>query len=145
MDAFNKLPMVDWIITSPPYYGMQTYIPDQWLRLWFLGEEPKVKYSDHRQLEHTNPEIFISNLHSVWKNLISISRKKTNLVIRFGGIPNKNVDPLFIVKNSLAKTGWKIKTIKSAGFSSNGRRQADHFSIPINKPMEEYDVWAMPE
>ena len=25
------------VITSPPYYGMRTYIPDQWLRSWFLG------------------------------------------------------------------------------------------------------------
>jgi hypothetical protein len=24
-----------WIITSPPYYGMRTYLPDQWLRAWF--------------------------------------------------------------------------------------------------------------
>ena len=25
------------VITSPPYYGMRTYIQDQWLRHWFLG------------------------------------------------------------------------------------------------------------
>jgi len=23
----------DWVITSPPYYGMRTYIQDQWLRI----------------------------------------------------------------------------------------------------------------
>jgi hypothetical protein len=28
-----------WIITSPPHYGMRTYLPDQWLRNWFLGGE----------------------------------------------------------------------------------------------------------
>jgi hypothetical protein len=27
----------DWIITSPPYYGMRTYVQDQWLRYWFMG------------------------------------------------------------------------------------------------------------
>lgn len=25
-----------WVITSPPYFGMRTYRPDQWLRNWFL-------------------------------------------------------------------------------------------------------------
>src|SRR5262245_39292813 len=30
-----------WVITSPPYYGMRTYIPDQWLRYWFLGGPDK--------------------------------------------------------------------------------------------------------
>ena len=28
---------VDMIITSPPYFNMQTYAWDNWLRLWFLG------------------------------------------------------------------------------------------------------------
>jgi DNA methylase len=26
-----------WVITSPPYHGMRSYFPDQWLRDWFLG------------------------------------------------------------------------------------------------------------
>ncbi|MEN2974239.1 MAG: DNA methyltransferase [Candidatus Caldarchaeales archaeon] len=28
---------VDLVITSPPYFNMQTYAWDNWLRLWFLG------------------------------------------------------------------------------------------------------------
>ena len=28
---------VDLILTSPPYFNMQTYAWDNWLRLWFLG------------------------------------------------------------------------------------------------------------
>ncbi len=30
---------VDMIITSPPYFNMQTYAWDNWLRLWFLGHD----------------------------------------------------------------------------------------------------------
>jgi len=29
--------LFSWVITSPPYFGMRTYRPDQWLRNWFLG------------------------------------------------------------------------------------------------------------
>ena len=28
---------VDLVVTSPPYFNMQTYAWDNWLRLWFLG------------------------------------------------------------------------------------------------------------
>ncbi len=35
LKVFSNIPKIHWIITSPPYYGMTTYIPDQWLRLWF--------------------------------------------------------------------------------------------------------------
>lgn len=30
---------VDLIVTSPPYFNMQTYAWDNWLRLWFLGHD----------------------------------------------------------------------------------------------------------
>jgi hypothetical protein len=35
----------DLIVTSPPYYGMRTYVSDQWLRAWFLGGPPQVPYA----------------------------------------------------------------------------------------------------
>jgi len=36
-DCLQQLSKVSVIITSPPYYGMQTYYTDQWIRNWFLG------------------------------------------------------------------------------------------------------------
>ncbi|MBU6428866.1 MAG: DNA modification methylase, partial [Cyanobacteria bacterium REEB65] len=32
-DTFRNVPEARWIVTSPPYFGMRTYLPDQWLRL----------------------------------------------------------------------------------------------------------------
>jgi hypothetical protein len=48
----------DWVVTSPPYYGMRTYIPDQWLRNWFVGGPSAVDYSNANQLHHGSPEDF---------------------------------------------------------------------------------------
>lgn len=31
----------DFMLTSPPYYGVANYYYDQWLRLWMLGEAPQ--------------------------------------------------------------------------------------------------------
>lgn len=53
---------VDWIITSPPYYGLRTYLPDQWLRRWFLGGPSEVEYSAEGQILHSSQEDFASDL-----------------------------------------------------------------------------------
>lgn len=52
----------DWIITSPPYYGMRTYIPDQWLRNWFVGGSEVVDYSNREQVVHSSPDEFAADL-----------------------------------------------------------------------------------
>ncbi len=44
-----------WVVTSPPFYGMKTYLPDQWLRHWFVGGPPVVDYSPGEQLVHSEP------------------------------------------------------------------------------------------
>ena len=45
-------------ITSPPYYGMRTYVQDQWLRMWFLGGEEEINYENQDQLCHSSHETF---------------------------------------------------------------------------------------
>jgi len=42
---------IDLVVTSPPYFNMQTYAWDNWLRLWFLGYD----YEEiGKKLFHTN-------------------------------------------------------------------------------------------
>jgi len=133
---------VRWIITSPPYYGMRTYIPDQWLRSWFLGGDPIVDYSSEGQVKHSSPEVFAQQLGQVWRNVGAVCTPDAQLIIRFGGINDRQVDPLLIVKQSLKDTGWLVKAVQSAGVASKGRRQAAHFSGRTTKAIEEHDVWA---
>jgi hypothetical protein len=144
-NTFSQLPnkaRVDWVITSPPYYGMRTYLPDQWLRLWFAGGSPTVDYSTSGQLDHSNPANFAAQLRKVWLNVGAVCQPGARLIIRFGGINDRKVAPLPILKQSLEDSGWRIQTLKSAGYASQGRRQALHFSNANKKALEEYDVWA---
>lgn len=138
--AFQE--QVTWVITSPPYYGMRTYIPDQWLRLWFLGGSPEVSYSMNGQVSHKSPEEFADELHTVWKNVGNVCKPDATMVIRFGGINDRKADPLGVLYSSLFDTGWEILSTASAGFSTNGRRQAMHIKEGVGAPKEEYDVWA---
>lgn len=132
-----------WIITSPPYYGMRTYRPDQWLRNWFLGGSETVDYTNHGQVVHSCPEAFAADLQAVWRNVAEVSESSARMVIRFGGISDRRVDPLEIIKHSLKGTGWRIQTIRQAGNASHGKRQADAFLRRESKPLAEFDIWTV--
>jgi len=75
-----------WVITSPPYYGMRTYRPDQWLRNWFLGGPETVDCTNCDQVVHSSPEAFAADLSKVWQNAARVSVPGAQMVIRFGGI-----------------------------------------------------------
>ncbi len=130
-----------WVVTSPPYYGMRTYRPDQWLRNWFLGGVDRVDYSNHGQIVHSAPDDFSRDLAAVWRNAAAVCAPQADMVIRFGGICDRKSDPLDLIKASLAGTGWRIRTIVHAGTASAGRRQADSFLRTPSRPMAEHDIW----
>lgn len=47
---------------------MRTYGPDQWLRHWFLGGPPDVRYGSEGQLtRQPNQAAFVSALAGVWR------------------------------------------------------------------------------
>jgi hypothetical protein len=131
-----------WIITSPPYYGMRTYIPDQWLRYWFIGGPSQVDYSNESQLSHQSPTCFTDQLWLVWKNLASVATDDASLIVRFGGIADRKADPLDILRRSFEGSPWVLRTVRSAGSADSGRRQAIHFGTTSHAPKTEYDVWA---
>lgn len=133
----------DWVITSPPYYGMRTYIPDQWLRNWFVGGPDIVDYSNNNQIVHSSPDNFVSDLRKVWRNAACASSDGATMVIRFGGISDRRVEPLDLAKSSLYESGWRITTILKAGSALQGKRQADSFLRTKSEPMIEYDIWAV--
>lgn len=132
----------NWVITSPPYYGMRTYIPDQWLRNWFVGGPDMVDYTNRDQVIHSSPEDFVADLRRVWRNAATVCTDDARLVIRFGGITDRRANPLDLVKSSLAGSGWRIATIRKAGSAMEGKRQADTFLRTKTTPLVEYDVWA---
>lgn len=139
----NRISQFNWVVTSPPYYGMRTYIPDQWLRNWFVGGPDYVDYSNRDQVTHRSPDIFASDLRKVWQNVASVCAEDARMVIRFGGITDRGAAPLDLIKASLSKSGWRIQTVCKAGSASEGKRQADTFLRSRSKPLEEYDLWTI--
>lgn len=135
---------IDWIITSPPYLGLRTYRPDQWLRNWFVGGSPDVDYSQDGQLQHRQ-DSFAAELARVWTSAAQLSRAGTQLVIRFGALPSVPVDLEKLLRESFADShcSWSVLDVSDAGTASNGKRQSGQFGRSGAAPVREIDLRAV--
>lgn len=132
-----------WVITSPPYFGMRTYLPDQWLRHWFLGGPEVVQYEQSGQLGHGSPERFIEDLSQVWQNMAAQCVDGARMVVRFGGISSRSQEPAELMLASLRNTPWKVKEIKPVPPAPKGRKQSSTFLHTENRSVQEYDFFCV--
>jgi hypothetical protein len=141
--AFRNIPKASITITSPPYYGMRTYVQDQWLRMWFLGGPDQINYETRDQVCHTGHDAFIADLAKVWRNVRKHSLPRAHLYVRFGALPSAKCDPIFLLRSSLEDAGgWRIVSVRPAKTSQAGKRQADQMGHQ-SEPAEEYDFHAV--
>jgi len=114
------------VVTSPPYLGMRTYRPDQWLRHWFIGGPADVDYSRPDMLPAAPQPAFIAALGEVWAATAKLCLPEATLAVRFGSLPSMPGDPESVLRASLAasEAGWKVESVTSAGPSTLGKRQA---------------------
>lgn len=133
----------NWVITSPPYYGMRTYASDQWLRNWFLGGPPSVNYEVPGELQHTGEDQFVKGLAKVWRATSAKCENGAHLVIRFGSIPSIRKCPQDLLIRSLneADCGWHLRAMVPTGVPTLSSRQASQFSSP-GSYIEEMDFYA---
>lgn len=138
----------DLVITSPPYYGMRTYVADQWLRNWFVGGPSEVPYGSEGQLAHQPSQTaFVSALAEVWRTAASRCTAKGRLVIRFGALPSAKASPEKLIVSSLreAGAGWLVRDVRPVGIPSPHRRQAEQFNGSnrvVGRAIDEIDVTA---
>ena len=116
------------VITSPPYYGMRTYVQDQWLRNWFLGGPDSIDYSAGPQLDHGGQQSFAASLGKVWRNIANraASSESLHMYVRFGIIPSASVDAKRLFRASLEESGapWRLVSTRAAESADAGKRQA---------------------
>lgn len=132
---------ISYVVTSPPYYGLVTYVQDQWLRNWFVGGPDSVDYGRGEQLSHESPEAFAAALAKVWNQCGDRLRSDGKMVIRFGSIRSRDHAPLDILRKSLelSKHDWRVRHSKDVGTADAGKRQADTMGT-LTKPTTEFDV-----
>lgn len=132
-----------WVVTSPPYFGLRTYRPDQWLRNWFLGGPAVVDYAEKGQLPHHEGS-FARELAAVWKATARRCLPGARLIVRFGHLPSIPLDARALLRESLelSDAGWRVYRWADAGSSGNGKRQATQFRGSASDPACEVDMYA---
>lgn len=141
--GYSNLPAcIDLVITSPPYYGMRTYIADQWLRNWFLGGPPDVPYREQNRLSHRSPDAFAESLSQVWDRVGERLSEKGRMFVRFGAIPSRKRDSREIMLASLehSRHSWEVCRVRQAESAASGKRQACHMGSRVKSAaIEEHD------
>jgi hypothetical protein len=131
-----------WVVTSPPYYGMVTYVADQWLRAWFVGGPPVVDYRRSDQLSHRSANDFCADLAQVWTNVAEVCLPDVTMVVRFGAINDRPIAATEAATQSLRQADWIVERVIAAGTASCGRRQANHFTASRRPALSEVDIYA---
>lgn len=137
---------IDLCISSPPYYGMRTYVSDQWLRNWFIGSVPEVPYHEDRQVSHLSPEAFSKSLAQVWNCVGNRLTADGRMFIRFGSIPSRKQDSKALMLRSLELSDltWKVVRVRRANSANQGKRQAAQMGQRVKSaPVEEHDFEIM--
>jgi hypothetical protein len=128
------------VVTSPPYYGMKTYVQDQWLRNWFLGGAAEVDYGVGIQIGHTGQDMFAASLGRVWANMAATNADSLDMYIRFGVIPSTRVDARALIQKSLEASASKFHVVswRNASSAHSGKRQAQQMRADSGA-CDEYD------
>jgi hypothetical protein len=141
--GYSHMPSnIDLVITSPPYYGMRTYIADQWLRNWFLGGPSEVPYSEESFLSHQSPISFAQSLSRVWDRIGERLAQTGRMFVRFGAIPSRKRNPREIMLASLehSRFDWTVCHVRKAESAASGKRQACHMGNRVkSSAVEEHD------
>jgi len=117
MEDARRLPIedesVDLVLTSPPYFNMQTYAWDNWLRLWFLG----YGYEDvAKMLFHTESiDKFRKFMEEVLKEIYRVLKWNRPAIIVLGRVKvrGKLIDMAEVTAPIAEKLGFEVAGIIS--------------------------------
>ena len=127
------------VITSPPYLDTTNFREDQWLRLWFLGGDPRAAH-DRKDDRHYSKEqywTFIAESVKGWRQLLA---ERARVVVRIGGRRFGKSELRDGLSRALATGLDRAVSLTSTGFSStvNGT-QANAFRGAKASRLVEHD------
>lgn len=132
---------VKLVVTSPPYLDTTDYAEDQWLRLWFLGGEPRPQLRKNRDDRHTQANAYWKFLCEAWTGLGSLMADNSTIVIRIGGAKLSKEQLMIGVTESLsvALDGFHLKPLHDGVTSSVRPRETSAFRPAPPRQSVEHD------
>jgi hypothetical protein len=129
------------VVTSPPYIDTTDYAEDQWLRLWFLGGEPRPTLRLHKDDRHILADHYWTFLEEVWRGCAPLLRDTARIVIRIGGTKLDKEELLQGLRGSLVRglTGRRVRTLHQGSSSRIAKRQTNSFRPGTSPDRLEHD------
>lgn len=127
------------IITSPPYLDTTNYREDQWLRLWFLGEDPSSVQarSDGRHYHKTTYWTFMKE---AWEGVAPLLASQARIVVRIGGRKLSKEEMFSNLLSSLTDATGRVLNPADDGVTTPVKRtQANSFRGAKASPTVEHD------
>jgi len=76
---------VSLVLSSPPYLDVTSFEEDQWLRLWFLGGEPRPTWGKvSKDDRHSTPAGYWRFLSEAWAGFRPLLKRDAVIVLRMG-------------------------------------------------------------
>ena len=133
------------VITSPPYLDTTNYREDQWLRLWFLGEDATSRQR-HMDGRHLSKDRYWKFLDEAWEGVAPLLAPKARVAIRIGGRKMSKKEVLDGLSSGLARaTNRKVSKIRNVKSSTIQRTQANSFRGAKVDRAKEHDFCFMVE
>ena len=124
---------INLVVTSPPYLNVTRYEEDQWLRLWFLGGEPRPTYGHvSHDDRHEGVERYWRFLAESWRGLAPLLADGARLVVRLGAIGMTEQDMTARLAATVKETWPRARTLTEPKRSRIVGRQATNF-MPTSK------------
>ena len=124
---------VTLVITSPPYLNVTRYEEDQWLRLWFLGGEPRPTYGKvSKDDRYEVSSRYWQFLRESWAGLAPLMKKSAKLVIRLGAIGLDEDQMTLQLKSTVKDTFPDSKLVRKPARSEIVSKQSKNFA-PTSK------------
>jgi hypothetical protein len=125
----NLEEQVKLVVTSPPYLDVTNFEEDQWLRLWFLGNDPAPTYrSISTDDRHRHSETYWDFLTEAWQGLAPLMARHSVIVCRLGGKGLSVSDMTDGMEQSLKTVFARGRFAKSPVVSRLRNRQTQSFS-----------------
>jgi hypothetical protein len=121
------------VVTSPPYLNVTRYEEDQWLRLWFLGGEPRPTYGQvSKDDRHEGVYNYWQFLKESWIGIAPLLANHAKIVVRLGAIGLEDVEITRGLTASIRATFSRVRVIRQPTRSKIVRRQSRNF-LPRSK------------
>lgn len=136
----NAARKVAAVVTSPPYFDVTNFEEDQWLRLWFLGGEPRPTYGAvSRDDRYRGADNYFTFLKEVWTGIAPLLKSDAHLVCRIGARAFSHAEISKRLVESVRHQWSKAIVIRDGEASDLKHRQTNAFRPGTKGCGVEYD------